>query len=219
MAEYRVALEVLASDGADPTAVLGRLDTAAARLGDGLLSTCLYGIFDVDKETWTYASAGHPPPLLRHDGHTAVLDSPHGPPIGAQLWTGHELPATAVRLGDDDLVALYTDGRVERRHVPIDVGIPTLANRIDQVQDPPEAAATCQAIVHDIVGTSPPDDVAITVIRHRHERTPSGAGEPALAAAAGLIPDREPRDVGITRSGVVGHQAPSVRRARGARRR
>jgi len=165
MAQCRVALRVLASDGADPSAVLGRLDTVVSRLGDGILSTCLYGVIDADRATWTYASAGHPPALLRRGGSTVVLGARHGPPIGAELWGDRPVPSTVVAVGDGDIVALYTDGLVERRHVPIDLGIAKLAHRIELAGDVLDAPETCRAIVRDLAGASPADDVAIALVR------------------------------------------------------
>jgi hypothetical protein len=170
MAECRVALKVLASDGADPSTVLGRLDTAVSRLGDQSFSTCLFGVIDIDERTWTYASAGHPPPLLRRRGHTHVLAAPHGPPIGADLWRAGALPSTVVALDEDDLIALYTDGLVERRDAAIDVGITTLANRIDQTGTHPDLSGTSRVIIEDVVGTCPPDDVAVVLIAYRSTR-------------------------------------------------
>jgi serine phosphatase RsbU (regulator of sigma subunit) len=167
MAEYRVALKVLASDGADPGAVLHRLDVVASQLGGPLLSTALYGVLDVDDATWTYASAGHPPPMLVRERDTEILVAPHGPPVGAALWNGEPPPPTVVTLGDRDVIALYTDGLVERRDAPIRDGIATLASRMTHVGDGQDITGTCRAIVDDLVGGSPPDDVALVLVAFR----------------------------------------------------
>jgi hypothetical protein len=167
MAEYRFAIKVLATQGVAAGEMLGELDTVASKLGERLLSTCIFGVLDVEKATWTYASAGHPPPLCLRDGHTDVLAAPHGPPVGAELWSGHASQETVVALKDDDLVVLYTDGLVERRHSSIDLGITALANRVVLPPDDADLSEECGAIISDLVGASPGDDVAMALLRYR----------------------------------------------------
>ena len=54
-----------------------------------LLATAALAIVDVAAETITFATAGHPPPLLRlPDGQVEMLDTANGPIIGIAN-TGH----------------------------------------------------------------------------------------------------------------------------------
>jgi sigma-B regulation protein RsbU (phosphoserine phosphatase) len=72
-----------------------------------------YVILDAADGSLTYASAGHPPPVLaRADGRTELLDV-HGPVIG--LDAGLPFPAGQARLEPGDRLFLYTDGIPERR--------------------------------------------------------------------------------------------------------
>jgi serine phosphatase RsbU (regulator of sigma subunit) len=167
MAEYRFALRALASEGGDPCEVLRQLDTIVSRLGDRFLSTCVYGVLDIERGVWTYASAGHPPALLVRDHSTEILAAPHGPPVGASLWTNKVRSASVVPLKRDDVLALYTDGLVEQRHEPIDDGIKRLANRLALIDDNADLPEASTAVISDLVGASPADDVAIILVRYR----------------------------------------------------
>jgi hypothetical protein len=167
MAECRFALKLLASETADPCDVLRRLDAFASRFGDGLMSTCLYGVLDVEGGTWSYASAGHPPPLRRRDRRADILDAPNGPPVGFDLWNDRVVAKNVVTLKDDDLIALYTDGLVERRGIPIDVGITELAERLVSDDGDADLSRSCGKVIGDLVGASPEDDVAIALIRYQ----------------------------------------------------
>jgi anti-sigma regulatory factor (Ser/Thr protein kinase) len=76
-----------------------------------------------------YSSAGHPPPVLVNadgaaqvleDGHTIALGMrPHWPRPEARLT----MPARST-------LALYTDGLVERRRIPLEEGIARVADHI-----------------------------------------------------------------------------------------
>lgn len=72
-----------------------------------------YVILDTADGTLSYASAGHPPPVLvRTDGRTELLDL-HGPVIG--LNAGLAFPVGQASLSPGDRLFLYTDGITERR--------------------------------------------------------------------------------------------------------
>jgi serine phosphatase RsbU (regulator of sigma subunit) len=66
--------------------------------------------------------AGHPPPLLcRPDGRTHVLDLPGGVVLGVDPQATY--PVSQLRMEPGAVLALYTDGLVERPGVDIDDGI------------------------------------------------------------------------------------------------
>jgi serine phosphatase RsbU (regulator of sigma subunit) len=168
MAEYRFALKLLASQTTHPCEVLRRLDAFASRLEEPFMSTCVYGVLDVEAGTLTYASAGHPPPLCRRDRHVDVLAEADGPPLGFDLWAHRAVHETVVRLKDGDVIALYTDGLIERRGTPLDVGIATLSERIEREHDDADLAHASETIIDDLTGITPDDDVAIALLRFRH---------------------------------------------------
>jgi serine phosphatase RsbU (regulator of sigma subunit) len=128
-------------------------------------STCVYGVIDTTEKTWTYCVAGHPAPLLIRDGTVEVLDGPHGPPLAA-LPTADSYKERVVRLQDGDLLALYSDGLVERRGERLDEGIRRLGERLRMVDAEDNLNDATKAVVADLVGEDPPDDVVIVLARY-----------------------------------------------------
>ncbi len=69
--------------------------------------------------------AGHLPPLLRcPDGRTRVVDIPGGVVLGVDPQA--QYPVAELQLEPDAILALYTDGLVERPGADIDDGITAL---------------------------------------------------------------------------------------------
>ncbi len=62
------------------------------------------------------ASAGHPPPVLHHPGHSlSSMAVTPGPPLGIGAVPGR-YPVTNVRLSTSDVLAFYTDGLIDVGH-------------------------------------------------------------------------------------------------------
>ena len=80
MADARFSLRALALGEPAPERVLARLNEVMALFEDAdTMITALYGVLDPRRRTWSFANAGHYPPVLRragrhrgaHDGHRA----------------------------------------------------------------------------------------------------------------------------------------------------
>ncbi|MDN4163129.1 SpoIIE family protein phosphatase [Nocardioides abyssi] len=113
-----------------PAAVLRQVDELLPALNvTSPLATMLFGHFEpLAGARWrlTLSSAGHPPPLLRHpDGSTEVVDlgEARGPILGFGTCERGE---TSMVLEPGTTLLAYTDGLVERRGEPLDVGIDRL---------------------------------------------------------------------------------------------
>jgi serine phosphatase RsbU (regulator of sigma subunit) len=164
MAEYRYSLRVVAVDGCDPATALSRLETAIGVFGGTRLATGVYGVIDTGALTWTFANAGHLPPLLVHgNGAVDLLETNAAPLLTGGLGDG-VYENTVVGLRADDLLVLYTDGLVERRGEHLDKGIDRLANHLSATRDG-DLASTLASTVHEFVGDEPEDDVAIVAVR------------------------------------------------------
>ena len=75
--------------------------------------TAFVGLLDPLTLTFTYASAGHPPPLLRtEDGRVVELQG-SGLPLGLRELGRATDRAHALTLADRALLVLYTDGLTE----------------------------------------------------------------------------------------------------------
>jgi serine phosphatase RsbU (regulator of sigma subunit) len=165
MAQYRFALRTIISTTSAPQTVLHHVDESARFFDIPLFSTCLVGVLNTTDATWTYSSAGHPPPLLVRDGLVQLLAAPHGPPLGAIGQESH-YDETTVRLKDGDLLALYTDGLVERRGEDLDTGIRRLGDRLLDVPMDQNLREASSAIVAELADTTVSDDIVLMVIRY-----------------------------------------------------
>ena len=163
MAEYRFTLRTLAVGGDRPHVVLNQLEILSRQLRRiDAFTTCIYGILDPHAGSWSYANAGHLPPLLVRDGAPAVLELHNGPPIGATSRPASYV-TDDVALKPSDTIVLYTDGVVERRREQLDVGIDRLCQRVNHLGRDFNQQAT--AVINDMVGNSAADDAALVFAR------------------------------------------------------
>ncbi|HWE55580.1 MAG TPA: GAF domain-containing SpoIIE family protein phosphatase [Acidimicrobiales bacterium] len=144
-----------------PGEVLALTSTKIAHFETEAMATAICAVSEPPYREFRVASAGHPPPVV-----TKVSTSPQflelhvNSPLGIPQ-VGESI-STPVVLGDGDALVLYTDGLVERRGEHLGLGLERL--RAMAVAEPAEAL--CQRIVSGTFGSSsPPDDVAIVVIR------------------------------------------------------
>ncbi|MFD7629225.1 SpoIIE family protein phosphatase [Streptomyces sp. NPDC059851] len=111
MGQVRTAIRAAA--GAPPGEVLARTGRLLADLDTDLLVSCLYVHIDVAHRLAILAAAGHPPPLVHRPGtrpHPVDLDP--APLLGVGIDT--PCPVTHLDLTPGTLLALYTDGLVEK---------------------------------------------------------------------------------------------------------
>lgn len=159
MAAARFSLRALALDEVRPDVVLARLDAVIRAFHPDALITALYGVLDPAEASWTYASAGHVPALVRRPGGEAVvLDDPADPPLG--IASGFE--SRRVEIGPGSAVVLYTDGLIERRDQSIDLGLARLAGVCAGAPSDPDLLGACLLDVM-LEGRANDDDIAVVV--------------------------------------------------------
>ena len=86
-----------------------------------LLATAALIVVDIDAETLTYATVGHPPPVVQFpNGEVRRLDDANSPMIGltSTLSIAKVIPFPA-----GSRLLMFTDGLVERRDRPFDIGV------------------------------------------------------------------------------------------------
>ncbi|MCJ0869563.1 SpoIIE family protein phosphatase [Streptomyces sp. AP-93] len=185
MGRLRSAVRAMADLELEPEELLAHVDdmvlqvVAEAESGDaqdgdaGALlpsgpagATCLYAVYDPVTRRCVMASAGHPPPaVVSPDGTVEYVDLSPGPPLGVGGWpfepVERDLPPGSV-------LALYSDGLIERGEGDIDQGMSDLADRLlhaDVLGRPLRQAR------HDIVEGLPAgrlrDDVTLLLARTR----------------------------------------------------
>ena len=126
MGQIRSALRAYALDGHRPAGVLRRLNRLVYVLGEGVMTTLVYLVFDPVVGSVTFARAGHVPPLhISPGGAVAFLDGGEETlPLGVLPDAPYTDTETTLEPGST--VVLYTDGLVERRDAPLDDGLAKL---------------------------------------------------------------------------------------------
>ncbi|MBK3641829.1 SpoIIE family protein phosphatase [Streptomyces sp. MBT33] len=125
MGQLRSAVRAFALGDRPPDEVLSGINHLLIDLDPGQFASCCYIRLDPVSGLARAANAGHPPPLLRHpDGHTDVVDLPGGVVLGVDPHARY--PVTELLIEPGAVLALYTDGLVERPGVDIDEGITAL---------------------------------------------------------------------------------------------
>lgn len=187
MGQLRPALRAYARLDLPPAEVLGQLDAVVSELHPAQIATCLYAIFDPVESVVSYATAGHPAPLLRlPDGTVQRLTAQPGAPLGV---VGGPYPVQQVPLPAGAILLLYTDGLVERRGEQTEVGIAALADAISGADRPLEefADVVLQRLELDSLGGD--DDVALLLARSAPATT---AGSPERSMRLQLSSGEEP---------------------------
>jgi serine phosphatase RsbU (regulator of sigma subunit) len=113
--------------------VVAGTDPLLLDLDPALLATCFYVRFHPRSGVVRMVRAGHCPPLLRlPGGHVAILDVPGGPMLGVGAA---DYPESELRLVPGSVLALYTDGLVERHGSDIGSGIDRLRDSLAHMDD------------------------------------------------------------------------------------
>ncbi|WKD37666.1 SpoIIE family protein phosphatase [Streptomyces xanthophaeus] len=163
MGQVRTAVH--AGAGAPPEEVLARTNRLLTDLEPGLFTSCLYAHIDLAGHTVRLASAGHPPPLLRHPGGTTErLNLPAGLLLGIE--PGASYTAVEVPFSPGTLLALYTDGLVEAPGRDIEDAIGAVAALIgDAPEHHPLGDLADELIEHAHRDGPRPDDIALLLLR------------------------------------------------------
>ena len=163
MGRVRSFLRSYAATGTTPAQALAHADRQLVDLDQGRFVSCLYAHLDLAHRRAVLATAGHPPPVLRHpDGHAEVLALPPGLLLGIDPDTDY--PATEIPLTPGTVLALYTDGLVETPGVDPDDAMSGLADQLAQARfQPTDRLAT--ALIDHARRTAPlTDDIALLLI-------------------------------------------------------
>ncbi len=123
MTMIRTALRLESRDNHDPADVLARVNRFVTDdMKRGMFVTMFYVVIDSRNRVIHYASAGHNPMILYRPStrHTYYLN-PSGFPVGIQLpdikLFDQKIETDSIRLKEDDILVLYTDGITEAMNV------------------------------------------------------------------------------------------------------
>jgi len=165
MGQLRIALRAYLGEGHRPATALGLLHDLFSDLEPDLIATACCLTLDGIGEPVTdlrWASAGHPPPLLRPaDGTPTYLEASPAPPVGAPGGGPPEERRHILRAGST--LVLYTDGLVERRGRSLDDGLRDLAAAA--AAGPRDPDALCDHLLDALLpARTPEDDVALLAL-------------------------------------------------------
>lgn len=162
MGHIRNALRAYALEGLSPAEAMSRLNRFVRQIDRDEMATCLFAVYHPEASTLLLANAGHyPPVLVGPDGQALFLEHSTSPPVGAvddatyteRLY--HLQPGTTV--------LLYTDGLIERRGEPIQVGLERLRRAVSDAPGPVEQL--CESVLSTLfAGSAPTDDVALLAL-------------------------------------------------------
>ncbi|WP_033237816.1 SpoIIE family protein phosphatase [Streptomyces albidoflavus] len=197
MGRLRTAVRTLADVDLPPDELLTHLDDLVLRLSEetggdetagDIGATCLYAVYDPVTGSCTVARAGHPPPVLvdPRTGGVTTIELPAGPPLGLG---GLPFESAEFSLAEGSVLALFTDGLVERRDQEMDEGY-RLLHEVLTAPATPSLDAQCGAVIEALLPDgAPDDDVALLMARTRvldaaHVVTWEIPDDPAVCAIA-----------------------------------
>jgi serine phosphatase RsbU (regulator of sigma subunit) len=180
MGQLRSAVRAFATAGHRPSDVVANTNRLHMDLDPALLASCCYARLHPRSGVVRIVRAGHPPPLLRLlDGQAEVLDVPGGPLLG--IDTAAHFPESELRLVPGSILALYTDGLIEKRDSDIDSDVDRLraslarmgGGRLEDLAD---------ALLRDACRSADrADDIALLLTEYAPP--PQTAAQPASAHA------------------------------------
>jgi anti-sigma regulatory factor (Ser/Thr protein kinase) len=126
------------------------------------MATAVVLVFDPARAGLCFATAGHPPPVVLHPGGTAeFLEPAPSVPLGVLPYGRYRVYEGVLAPGAG--VLLYTDGLVERRGMPLSLGLEQLKASV--ATGPADAEALCEHVLATLLpGGAPGDDVALLAL-------------------------------------------------------
>jgi serine phosphatase RsbU (regulator of sigma subunit) len=163
MGQLRNSLRGYAMEGHRPAAVLTRLNQLMMAFSPDLLASAIYGHLDTRTALFTWACAGHPPPIVVSPLGCRLLQPPAGVLLGAA--TAPHFATAHMTLGGQQILLLYTDGLVERRGAGLTEGIERLL-RVAAEAPVEDVDAFCSEVVARMTsGENLPDDLCVLALR------------------------------------------------------
>lgn len=160
MSTVRHIIRGVAHISSSPSAILEAADKALRSEHPDHVVTAFVGIIDIVERTLVYASAGHPPPMLRrYDGSVEELGG-SGLPLGLRLQEGQ---VNTIFLREGEMLVLYTDGLIESTH-DILAGLDKLRLTLAEEAFLPGEGEAARYIAGRLLGDHASDDVAILTV-------------------------------------------------------
>jgi serine phosphatase RsbU (regulator of sigma subunit)/integral membrane sensor domain MASE1 len=167
MTQLRNAGRTLAIAGHQPASVLEELARVTDWATSGKFATVAAAIIEPDVSMVTYATAGHPPILIRR-AKTGTVEIPppaEGPALC--LAGDHDCPQyTQGQTGFDvgDIMLMYTDGLIERRDEDLTEGIARVAERLQAWPPGAPLGSLCEELIASLAAEPQLDDMCVLAV-------------------------------------------------------
>jgi len=162
MASLRYAALAYAAQDSDPQNLLARLSDLAGNQDHAYFATVLCCRIEVAARRVTFASAGHPAPLLIDADGSRFLEIEAGVPIGVQRREPYAV--TTIGVGARATLLAFTDGLVERRGEVLDTGLERLRHAASADRALP-LDSLVGGLARELTADGHHDDTAIVAIR------------------------------------------------------
>lgn len=164
MGQLRSVVRSYAGELENPGHVLMRVDQLSRGMRISRPAGAVYATLTrLDGDDWVleWSRAGHLPLLLRRGTKVEVLTEAAGTPVG--LGDGPRVTAERV-MRPGDVLVLFTDGLIERRHRPLPEGLDALVGALSVARSG-DAAGIGEELLVALDGDTPEDDIAVMVVR------------------------------------------------------
>jgi serine phosphatase RsbU (regulator of sigma subunit)/integral membrane sensor domain MASE1 len=167
MTLLRNAGRTLAIAGYQPASILEELARVTDWATSGKFATVAAAIIEPDESLVTYATAGHPPILIRRaksgmveipppaEGPALCLPNDQGFPQYTQGQTGFDV---------GDIMLMYTDGLIERRGEDLTEGIARVAERLQAWQPGAPLGSLCDELIASVAAEPQLDDMCVLAV-------------------------------------------------------
>jgi PAS domain S-box-containing protein len=183
MNEARHAIRLSALEGMSPAQTLRRTNAALMLNDEHPIITAVFGVIDVERSSFRYSCAGHPPPAIAPlSGRAHFLDG-GGIPLGVDVAA--PFPTLDVPLEPYATLLLYTDGLIEyNRNIERESArlLDALSARVQDF-----TADGAGALVRHVLDNRQLDDIAVLAATILPERPdPVALRLPAAPASAAI---------------------------------
>jgi integral membrane sensor domain MASE1 len=167
MTQLRNAGRALAIAGHQPAGLLRELARITEWATSGKYATIAAAIIEPDVSMVTYATAGHPPILIRR-AKTGTVEIPPpaaGPPLcllNDDVYP--EYTQNQVGLDTGDIMLMYTDGLIERRGEDLTEGIARVAEQLEGWRSGGPFGGLCERLVSSLTAEPQLDDVCVLAV-------------------------------------------------------
>ena len=167
MTQLRNAGRTLAIAGYQPASILEELARVTDWATSGKFATAAAAIIEPDVSVVTYATAGHPPILIRR-AKTGTVEIPppaEGPALclpGGQDFPQYTQGQTGFDAGD--IMLMYTDGLIERRGEDLEEGITRVAERLQAWQPGAPLGSLCDELIASLGAEPQLDDMCVLAV-------------------------------------------------------